>query len=395
MSTLSTALQKFEATEANLGKLEKLWDKISALLPRGPAFGAPPDYDELCLSFRRVLPALPAIDGVRIEDRLLEYDEAGQMRFDALEVGEIEAAVYVENALEEQGKLLHQYRFHLNAKRRELVRDRLLAVISDIDERLQTLIPLTEKALINEHVESSHWSRLNESVAETATLLGGNAKPPRWNDLQRHLHFGMVGDLSDICRLDWPAVKQGLLAELYGEQDPVPVDVDDLADIVAARPSGRVTSQLNWSILDDEGFERLMFSLIANTLGYENPQWLQQTRAPDRGRDLSVTRIDADPLGGVRRHRLIIQCKHWLSKSVGPGDVSDVRSQMEHWQPPRVDGLIIAATSRFTADAIDLIEKHNQADRALHISMWPDSHLEMLLAARPHLIAEFRLRKLN
>ena len=280
MSTLSTALQKFEATEANLGKLEKLWDKISALLPRGPAFGAPPDYDELCLSFRRILPALPAIDGVRIQDRLLEYDEAGQMRFDALEVGEIEAAVYVENALEEQGKLLHQYRFHLNAKRRELVRDRLLAVISDIDERLQTLIPLTEKAFINEHVESSHWSRLNESVAETATLLGGNAKPPRWNDLQRHLHFGMVGDLSDICRLDWPAVKQGLLAELYGEQDPVPVDVDDLSNIVAARPSGRVTSQLNWSILDDEGFERLMFSLLPIRLATRIPSGFSRPALP-------------------------------------------------------------------------------------------------------------------
>jgi hypothetical protein len=66
---------------------------------------------------------------------------------------------------------------------------------------------------------------------------------------------------------------------------------------------------------------------------------------------------------------------------------------MELWQPPRVDGLIIATTGRFTADAIALIEQHNQADRALHIDMWADSHLEMLLAVRPHLIAEFRLRK--
>ncbi|WP_161557321.1 restriction endonuclease [Acidisarcina polymorpha] len=80
-------------------------------------------------------------------------------------------------------------------------------------------------------------------------------------------------------------------------------------------------------------------------------------------------------LGGVRRHRVIIQCKHWLSKSVGPGDVSDVRSQMELWQPPRVDDLIIATTWRFTVDAISLVEQHNQADRALHIHMWSDSHL--------------------
>jgi hypothetical protein len=209
----------------------------------------------------------------------------------------------------------------------------------------------------------------------------------------RHLHFGQMTDLSDVYEADWPAVKGGLRVVIYGEHDPVPVGVADLQDIVAARPQGPVTSRLNWSVLTDEEFERLMFSLFGDTPGYENPQWLQHTNASDRGRDLSVVKVDTDPLEGVRRHRIIIQCKHWLSRSVGPGDVSDVRSQMELWQPPRVDGLIIATTGRFTADAIALVEQHNQADRALHISMWSDSHLERLLAARPHLIGEFRLRQ--
>jgi hypothetical protein len=145
--------------------------------------------------------------------------------------------------------------------------------------------------------------------------------------------------------------------------------------------------------LTDEDFERLIFTLVSETEGYENPQWLQHTNAPDRGRDISVFRIESDPLEGVRRRRVIIQCRNWQSRSVGAGDVSDLRSQMELWQPPRVDDLIIATTGRFTADAIALVEQHNQSDRALHISMWPDSHLERLLAARPHLIAQFRLRQ--
>ncbi len=392
MSTLSAALQKFEATAANLAKLDKLWHQIYGLLPNGPAFGNPPDYEELCLAFRNILPGLPAINGVRVKDKLFEYNDAGQMWLDAYEVGEIEAKVSVSNLLEEQGRSLRHYRFHFDVKRRELVRDRLLAAITEVDDLLQALFPLTESAAIYEGIDNPNWSSLKELITEIATLHGGNTKPHRWNDLQRHLYFGKVGDLSDISQHDWPNVKQGLLAELYGEHDPLPIDVDDLGDLVAARPSGRVTSKLNWSSLDDEGFERLIFSLIADTKGYENPEWLQQTRAPDRGRDLSVTRIDVDPLGTVRRHRVIIQCKNWLSKSVALGDVSNVRSQMELWQPPRVDSLIIATTGRFTADAIDLIEKNNQGDRALHISMWPESHLEMLLAARPHLIAEFRLR---
>jgi hypothetical protein len=80
MTTLAAALQQFEATEANLSKIEKLWVQISELIPRGSAFGSPPEYDELCLAFREILPGLPAIDSTRVEDRLFDYDEIGQMR---------------------------------------------------------------------------------------------------------------------------------------------------------------------------------------------------------------------------------------------------------------------------------------------------------------------------
>jgi len=74
-------------------------------------------------------------------------------------------------------------------------------------------------------------------------------------------------------------------------------------------------------------------------------------------------------------------------------DIATLSAQMKHWEPPRVDELIIATSGRFTADAIDFIEKHNQGDHALLITMWPESHLENVLAARPHLIAQFRLRQ--
>ena len=209
---------------------------------------------------------------------------------------------------------------------------------------------------------------------------------------RRHLHFGMVQDLLDIRKFDWETVRSGIRSQMYGAEDPLPVSINELADVVAAKPSGPVTHALRWDRLNDEDFERLLFNLISHTEGYENPQWLQKTRAPDRGRDLSVTRVVKDSLGGVRRFRVIVQCKHWLSKSVGPGDVGLLRTQMETWEPPRVDELIIATSGRFTDDAISVIERHNQEDRRLMIAMWPDSHLESLLAARPHLIAEFGLR---
>jgi hypothetical protein len=186
----------------------------------------------------------------------------------------------------------------------------MLTLIDEVDETLRLLVSSLEGAEVNEAVPEPNWSRLKEAIQEIATLLGSNPKPPGWGTLMRHLHFGQMADLSDIHKVDWPAVKGGLRIGIYGEHDPVPVGVADLEDIVAARPQGPVTSRLNWSALTDEEFERLMFSLIGETPGYENPQWLQHTNASDRGRDLSVVRVDTDPLEGVRRHRIIIQCKH-------------------------------------------------------------------------------------
>ena len=113
MASLDAALQMFEATEGNLNKLENVWQRIEALNPSGPSFGTPPEYDELCLAFRQILPFLPAIDGFRVTDCLHEYDGIAQMRLDAWEIGEVGASLSVENAVSEQGRVLQQYRFKL------------------------------------------------------------------------------------------------------------------------------------------------------------------------------------------------------------------------------------------------------------------------------------------
>lgn len=199
-------------------------------------------------------------------------------------------------------------------------------------------------------------------------------------------------DLHDIENTDWPPAKRGLRKGIHGTNDPIPVDVADLSALVEQRPRGAINTKLAWEKLSDEDFERLIFSLIATTAGYENPEWLMQTRAPDKGRDLSVFHVIVDRLFGTRRSRVVLQCKHWLSKSVNISDVSTVAMQMDLWTNPRVDILVIATSGRFTADAVDWIERHNGGGKSPKIEMWPESHLELLLAARPDLIAEHRLR---
>ncbi|WP_079046163.1 restriction endonuclease [Carbonactinospora thermoautotrophica] len=214
----------------------------------------------------------------------------------------------------------------------------------------------------------------------------------RWQELRRHLAWGQGQDLHDIASLDWPSVRSDIEANLYSELEPLPVEVENLGSLVQSKPSGPVTTKLKWDAISAEDFERLLFNIIADASDYTNPKWLMHTNAPDRGRDISAERVTSDTLSGTKNQRVIIQAKHWQNKSVGVQEVSEAVAQVALWEPPRVHVLVIATSGRFTSDAVAWIEKHNDAGRQPHIEMWPDSHLELLLAQRPHLIAEFNLR---
>jgi hypothetical protein len=338
---------------------------------------------------------LPKIDGWKPESIPMDLNAICQNRLDAKELGEISVEIAVEEGIEAPGRELAEYRHRLNKKRRQLIRNAMNDLIARIDHTVGLLeeLELVGEREVNEDIEGENWEKLKSQVQEIEMLLGSALpRPPRWSDLQRHLGFGMVLDLRDIIRMDWPSVKSGLTKGLYDQDEPVPVEVEDIGTLAATQPTGTVSTKLRWESLDDEGFERLIFALISSTPGYENPAWLTKTKAPDKGRDLSVVRVLNDPLAGVLRSRAIIQCKHWLTTSVSPADVATVKEQMALWDSPKVDVLIFATSGRFSADAVSLIERHNQSDHALKIEMWPESHLESLLAARPALIAEFGLR---
>ncbi|WP_421853374.1 restriction endonuclease [Marinomonas sp.] len=392
-SPLNAALRVFEAAEANLVKLEKLWLEMESVIPNGVAFLEDTSYENNCRNFENILASLPKIDGWKPEIYLMDLNEIGQNRLDAMEVGEIECHVSVESQIYEPVKLIRQYRYRFDRKRRELVRDTLQSVIDSIDQDLRDLaIELESESEINEAVTRPSFDDLKSHIAEIDTLLGSEPRPSRWTDLQRHLHFGLLGDLQDIIKHDWPSVKSGIRKSLYGEKEPIPVEVDDLGSLVSSKPSGPIVTRLNWENLSPDDFERIIFALISSEKGYENPEWLMKTNAPDRGRDLSVLRVHHDPLGGVFRHRTIIQCKHWLSKSVSVSDIAELKEQMKLWEPPKVDIHVIATSGRFTSDAVASIEKHNQSDSGLRIEMWAESHLERLLSSRPSIIAEYGLR---
>lgn len=394
-SSLNKALRQFESTEANLEKIEKIWMEIKEKIGTGITFVFDdPEYENNIRSFYSLIESLPNIDGWKPKIVLMEPNEIAQSRLDASEIGEIEFAVSIEERINEPGKLIGEYRFRYNQKRRELIRDSLINQIDFVDEDLRNLsTELEENADLRQVISNPRFEDLNDHIAQINTLLGSSVpRSSRWSDLQRHLSFGQLGDLHDIISLDWPNVKAGLIANLYGEREPLPVEVDDLATLVSTKPSGPVATKLVWENLTAENFERLIYVLISSENGYENPEWLTKTNAPDRGRDLSAYRVYSDNLGGTIRHRVIIQCKYWLTKSVSLKEIVESREQMKLWEPPRVDIHVITTSGRFTSDAVDWVDRHNQSDSALRIELWPDSHLERILANRPAIIADFNLR---
>ncbi|KYP80056.1 restriction endonuclease [Ferroacidibacillus organovorans] len=400
-TSLNRAISQFGAVQANLVKLERVWSELQGMIPSsGVWFETNEQYEDKLRAYEQIVNALPEISGFKPKTMPWDLNVIAQARLDALEIGEFEAQEYVERTIDAPRREIREYRFRLQNLRKQLVRNAVSDLIEKADD---LLVSLGERYRIDELDDSSNgrqsvandveWARLKDLIDELNALLGDSVRrPSRWADLLRHLSFAQLWDLHDFVKVDWPTVKSSVWSALADDDDPIPSEVSDLSELVSQKPAGPIATRLLWENLTDDEFERLIFILISSEGGYENPEWLMKTRAADKGRDLSVTRVIKDGLSGVTRQRVIIQCKHYLKTSVALEDISTLQEQIKLWQPPRIDVLIIATSGRFTADAVAWIEQHNQSHSALRIEMWPESHLENLLASRPAIVGEFRLR---
>jgi hypothetical protein len=382
---LDAALKQFERVAANLDKAERVWAELA-----GGALTAEA-HDNLVRHFVDLTAALPGIDGFRVESVPMSLTEMQLARFDASEVGEPSFHVQVEEQIGAPGAELAAYRHSFNRARREIVRDRMIDLVKSVDA---LIAEMRVHRAAGEPKSGEHWSALEPQIAELERLLGDSTlRPSRWSDLRRHLSFWEDVDLNDILDKDWPSVQADLDRFLYEELEPMPVDVDDLGALVRARPSGSVTTGLDWSRLESGSFERLLFQLVSSETGYENANWLMKTSAADQGRDIEVQRVTVDGLSGTRRERVIVQCKHWQSRTVGRDDLVLCLEAVQLWDPPPVDLLIVATSGRFSKDAVAWREKRDLERKVPRLELWPDSHLEMLLTRRPHLVASFGLRE--
>ncbi|MFE5893235.1 restriction endonuclease [Streptomyces sp. NPDC056462] len=387
---LNELLNAMDRAAANLAKLENVWSRAESFIPTAPSRGSHPEYDDLRRAWQDLIVGLPKIDGWTITEPLPSIDEMGQAFIDYLEIGEAPHAVH--DAGEKPGKDLAHYRYRLNRSRRRAAGERLQHLMSSIDAALLRLLEGVARDS-SERLEGPEVDQITASIGEIERLTADTAeRRGQWGVLHRHMSFSQGIDWHDIAESDWPSVRPDIEAAAFSDTDPIPVPDIDLGQAAASNLTGTATIALPWDRLDDDGFERLLFDLLRSFPEHENVQWLMHTRAADRGRDLSLDRVLRDSTGGVRSERVIVQAKHWLSRSVGPTAVADTVTAIKLWEPPVVRGLIIATSGRFSADAVAWAEQHNEKGTAPLIELWPDSRLETLLAQKSHLTAAHGLR---
>lgn len=387
---LDELLQVMDRAAANLAKLEAIWDRAEPMIPSSPQRGTNREYEDLRRAWIPLLAGLPPVDGFTVTEELPDIDAAGQAFIDYLDIGE--PAFDLMNDLERPGHQLDEYRFKLAQARRRAIHDRLGDLISAVNA---TLAQITSSVVRDspDRVDDARTTVVVESISEIERLLGDTTdRKGRWGDLHRHLRFSQGHDWHDIAEMDWPSVRADIEAASLSESDPLPVPAVDLGVAASAKPAGGASIGLDWGALDDDGFERLLFDLLRGFPSYQNVEWLMKTRAPDRGRDLSAERVIRDDGGTTRTERVIVQAKHWTSKSVAPADITNTLAALSLWEPPVVRTLVIATSGRFTTDAVAIVEKHNVDGKLPFIELWADSRLETQLSQRPDLIASYGLR---
>lgn len=392
---LSEALEVYDRVALNLDKLDRVWSRMQDLLPEGMFLAGGEDeqirYDELARSWRDIAASLPAIDGWRLEADVIDYAAIGQARLDHREIDEPLGLHAFEMQVAAPGIEAQRYRQRLARARGRLVRQRAADLVREVDELLK-LVPADPELLLSEAEASAVVDEVRAAVAEIERLLGEALTPgPRQHDLYRHLHFGEPHDVRDIAMFDWPVFRPHVELVLYGEEAPVPVQVDDLASL-AGTTASPVPAAVQWNRIDADRFERLLARLLEQSGRYTNINRPMNVNAADAGRDVEAFRRVSDGLAAERLERVIVQAKHWPSRGINSSEIVDlVHAKLPLWEGEPIRGLIIATTGAFTQDAVRWVDRHNREARRPDITIWSSADLEALLRKWPAILAEFGL----
>jgi hypothetical protein len=174
--------------------MSKVWEEMEHLIYwGGPIVGVRDKrrYETLRRAFTSIAESLPVIGESRYDGYPLEADEIAPLQFETHEVGEPEAYTSTEQLIFAPNNGIDEYRFRFDSARRQLVRERLRELVTDIDELLARLIERVGQD--REPVVDPDWSRLTEAIAEVERLVSKDMpRTGRWTDLNDTFTSGRV-----------------------------------------------------------------------------------------------------------------------------------------------------------------------------------------------------------
>jgi hypothetical protein len=391
---LYNAIEELNKVSVNLELLKKKWSEIEKLLDY-PANGnwsreGKSQYENKRLEFNDILKAIPKIRDIKIQNLLPEYDWVSQGGRDVADLGEVDMFASFYSEVFKQASEISQYEHAFKRERRRLIRNQVQQCVEDIDKILDLLNVDLEGRDSSDPLKPEEISPLKERVSQLDGLMGDSvSRPPKWSDLNRHLHFGLVHDLCDIIQLDWPSIKPSIDSLFYGN-DPRPIITQDVGDLIdSADKTGIIGTSLNWTSITDVQFERLCADLLKALPNWENVEWLTPTHASDRGKDLEAFWVYQDAARGTIRERTLVQCKHRPNKSVSPKDIETLQNlSVTHG---KADLYLVITSGKFSDQVTQIVDGWNESNQRLKVELWEHWKLEQLLASHPHIIKLYGL----
>lgn len=116
----------------------------------------------------------------------------------------------------------------------------------------------------------------------------------------------------------------------------------------------KISTSFDWSLLSPDQFEELCYDVLKKdkSLGFSTVEWFKGTTG-QRGRDIEAKKIISTISGKSREERWIIQCKHYLSRSIGVRDFMDTIAWADSHNP---EAILMIASSFLSSDAKDYIK---------------------------------------
>ena len=392
---LDNAIEELNKVAANLELLTKKWNEIKILLDF-PARGHwelenKQQYEYANLEFNELLAGIPKIGENEIYNLIPDYDYVSQGGRDANELQEADMFTSFYSEIYGQESNISNYEYVLKRERRKLILNQVENCINDVDDILNSLKFILKERGLENALKPEEINPLRHKILQIDNLMGDSVeRPPNWSDLQRHLGFGQVVDLSDILLNDWPSIKPAIKSAFRGD-DPFKINTKDIKDLVDnADKSGEIATGLNWAAITPDQFERLCADLLEASKGWENVEWNTSTNASDRGRDISAFSVIHDETRGTIREKAIIQCKHLIKTNVSPKDIKNIPNiSLTHYD---VDLYIIMTSGKVTDQVTQIVDSWNEKNQKPSVSIWVDWKLEQLLVKHPEIIKAYGLR---